>query len=144
MQSAPMSTRHVRSRGAATSECSHARLWRWSANGWLITKASLNGLCHCTVSHTSKSSRLKWNHPWNNPAKEHFTLLFLRLSKVFNCRKMIGSYARWWNDLILNGVSLGYQSLGNSAYEFHHGETLFFSLLSISYKTCLFADVSPY
>jgi hypothetical protein len=135
-----------------------APLGCWAAG--LVGPANLYGQnCHLIskwlrpVSMGSVTARfhiLARHQDWNEtirettPAMEHFTLLFPRLSKVFNCRKMIGSYARWWNDLTLNRVSLGYQSLGNSAYEFHHGKTLFFFLLSISYKTCLFADVSRY
>jgi hypothetical protein len=105
-----------------------------------VSMGSVNARFHILARHQD------WNETIRETtqAMEHFTLLFPRLSKVFNCRKMIGSYVRWWNDLTLNGVSLGYQSMGNNAYEFHHGETLFFSPLSISYKTCLFADVSRY
>jgi len=38
----------------------------------LHTKASLNGQCCCTVSHTNTSLRLKWNHLWNNPTNGAF------------------------------------------------------------------------
>ena len=49
------------------------------------------------------------------PAMEHFTLLFPRLSKAFNCCKMIGSHARWWNDLALSGDFIPFHRVGNNA-----------------------------
>jgi hypothetical protein len=75
-------------------------------------------------------------------------------------RQAGGSRAREWrargaggcsaheieNELIfpLNGVSLRYRGLGNDAESFHHGETIFSSLLPISCKKYFLADVSSH
>jgi len=49
------------------------------------------------------------------PTMEHFTLLFPRLSKVFNYCKMIGSHVRWWNDLALGGDFILFHRVENKA-----------------------------
>ena len=49
------------------------------------------------------------------PTMKHFTLLFPRLSKAFNCCKIIGSHARWWNDLALSGDFIPFHRVGNNA-----------------------------
>jgi len=62
-------------------------------------------------SVTARFHILTRHQDWNEtiyeitPAMKHFTFLFPRLSKAFNCCKMIGSHARWWNDLALSGDS---------------------------------------
>jgi len=52
------------------------------------------------------------------PAMKHFTLLFPRLSKAFNCCKMIGSHARWWNDVAFSGNFIPFHRVGNNAQSF--------------------------
>jgi hypothetical protein len=42
------------------------------------------------------------------------------------------------------GVSRGFQDIGNAARSFHHDETFAISLLLISCKDSIFADVSLY
>ena len=44
-----------------------------------------------------------------------FTLTFPRLGKAFNYCKMIGSHARWWNDLALSGDFIPFHRVGNNA-----------------------------
>ena len=48
------------------------------------------------------------------PSMKHFTLLFSRLSKAFNYCKMIGSHARWWNDLAMSGDFISFHCVGNN------------------------------
>jgi len=51
---------------------------------------------------------------------------------------MIGSHARWWNDLALSGDFISFHRVGNNA---RGGETTSFSLF-ISYKKYNFADMT--
>jgi len=44
-----------------------------------------------------------------------FTLTFPRLGKAFNYCEMIGSHARWWNDLALSGDFIPFHRVGNNA-----------------------------
>jgi len=44
-----------------------------------------------------------------------FTLTFVRLDKAFNYCKIIGSHARWWNDLALSGDFIMFHGMGNNA-----------------------------
>jgi len=44
-----------------------------------------------------------------------FNLMFTRLGKAFNYCKMIGSHARWWNDLVLSGDFILFHRVGNNA-----------------------------
>jgi len=44
-----------------------------------------------------------------------FTLMFPRLGKAFNYCKMIGSHARWWNDLVLSGDFILFHHVENNA-----------------------------
>jgi len=44
-----------------------------------------------------------------------FTLMFPRMGKAFNYCKMIGSHARWWNDLVLSGDFILFHRVGNNA-----------------------------
>jgi len=49
------------------------------------------------------------------PTMKHFTLLFSRLNKAFNCCKMIGLHTRWWNDdLALSGDFIPFHRVGNN------------------------------
>ena len=50
-----------------------------------------------------------------HPQYMSFTLMFPRLGKVFNYCKMIGSHARWWNDLVLSGDFILFHRVGNNA-----------------------------
>jgi hypothetical protein len=56
--------------------------------------------------------------------------------------------ARWAHRICLvkripsTGVSPGFPGVGNNASTFHHGETPAFSLLPISCKDSIFADVA--
>jgi hypothetical protein len=77
-----------------------------------------------TVSMDSVAVRFRIStrhRNWNEiiyeitPAMEHFTLLFTKLSKTFNCCKMIGSHARCWNDLALSGDFISFHHVGNNA-----------------------------
>jgi len=44
-----------------------------------------------------------------------FTLTFPRLGKAFNYCEMIGSRARWWNNLVLSGNFIQFHRVGNNA-----------------------------
>jgi len=44
-----------------------------------------------------------------------FTLMFPTLGKAFNYCKIIGSHARWWNDLVLSGDFIQFHRMGNNA-----------------------------
>ena len=50
-----------------------------------------------------------------HPQCMSFTLMFPRLGKAFNYCKMIGSHARWWNDLVLSGDFILFHRVGNNA-----------------------------
>ena len=102
-------------------------------------KASLNGQCHYTVSHTNTSSRLKWNHLWNNPSNGAFHFV---VSKA----KQKHLIAAKWLDHMQDGetiwpsveISFRFTAWETTPVEFHHGETTSFSLLFVSYKKVQF------
>ena len=57
-----------------------------------------------------------------------FTLTFSRLGKTFNYCKMIGSHARWWNDLAHRGDFIPFHRVGNNA----RGVSLWWNYLLLS------------
>ena len=96
---------------------------------------------HCFQNKSADRASMKWTMK-QSPQCMSFTLMFPRLGKIFNYCKMIGSHARWWNDLVLSGDFILFYRVETTPAEFHHGETNSFSLLFVSCKKCSFADMT--
>jgi len=69
---------------------------------------------HCFQNKSADKTSMKriMKQP---PQCMSFTLTFPRLGNTFNYCKMIGSHARWWNDLSLSGDFIPFYRVGNNA-----------------------------
>ena len=75
---------------------------------WLVSM-------HCFQNKSANKASMKriMKQP---PQCMSFILTFPRLGKAFNYCKMIGSHARWWNDLALSGDFISFHRVGNNAH----------------------------
>jgi len=108
----------------------HARLFHCSFYWCFVSRFVLeivywNGplrlvLCQWPVSmhyfqnKSADKASMKWTIK-QLPRCISFTLTFPRLGKAFNYCKIIGSHARWWNDLVLSGDFIPFHRVGDNA-----------------------------
>jgi len=69
---------------------------------------------HCFQNKSADKTSMKWIMKQFSQCMS-FILTFSRLGKAFNYCKMIGSHARWWNDLALSGDFIPFHRVRNNA-----------------------------
>jgi len=78
---------------------------------------------------------------WNSALKRA-TETGLRLSKTFNYCKIIGSHARWWNDLVFNGNFIPFHRVENNARAVSPWWNYLFLSFFVSCKKYSFTDMT--